>query len=170
VGPKSADEILKLVEMRRKQGITLSTVGFGRGNYKDAMMERLADAGDGNYSYIGSESENPPRQPIRPDLSARRRGDAGPRRERQQARACGAPGLGSEGARASFEPRRLEATSLHRRIGDRSVSNDVAIATLVGTQNVAKLAQFFVAEPPRGARVLCRLAGRRHVNCEEGPR
>ncbi len=57
VGPTSSDEILKLIESRRKQGITLSTVGFGRGNYKDAMMERLADAGDGNYSYIGSEGD-----------------------------------------------------------------------------------------------------------------
>jgi Ca-activated chloride channel family protein len=57
VGPTSANEILKLIETRRKQGITLSTVGFGRGNYKDAVMERLADAGDGNYSYIGSEQD-----------------------------------------------------------------------------------------------------------------
>jgi Ca-activated chloride channel family protein len=57
VGPVSPDEILGLIETRRKQGITLSTVGFGRGNYKDATMERLADAGDGNYSYIGSERD-----------------------------------------------------------------------------------------------------------------
>lgn len=57
VGKTSASELLTLIETRKKQGITLSTVGFGRGNYKDATMERFADAGDGNYSYIGSEAD-----------------------------------------------------------------------------------------------------------------
>ena len=34
--------------------ITLSTVGFGSGNYRDHVMEQLADRGDGNYAYIDS--------------------------------------------------------------------------------------------------------------------
>ena len=38
-------------------GITLSTVGYGRGNYKDTMMEQLANKGDGNYYYIDSKAE-----------------------------------------------------------------------------------------------------------------
>jgi len=57
VGPKSPDEILALISKKRQQGITLSTIGFGRGNYRDSTMERLADAGDGNYSYVGSERD-----------------------------------------------------------------------------------------------------------------
>ena len=57
VGPTSPEQILGSIADHRKRGITLSTVGFGRGNYKDAMMERFADAGDGNYSYIGSDRD-----------------------------------------------------------------------------------------------------------------
>ena len=53
VGRTSADDILATIEGQRRLGIQLSTVGFGGGNYRDATMERLADAGDGNYSYVG---------------------------------------------------------------------------------------------------------------------
>jgi Ca-activated chloride channel family protein len=37
-----------------KQGITLTTVGVGDGNYQDATMEQLADRGNGNYVYLDS--------------------------------------------------------------------------------------------------------------------
>ncbi len=57
VGPSSHQEILKRIAQYKDQGITLSTIGFGRGNYKDTMMEQLANKGDGNYSYIDSEPE-----------------------------------------------------------------------------------------------------------------
>ena len=57
VGPTSHDEILKTIKQAKDKGITLSTVGFGNGNYKDTLMEQLADQGDGNYSYIDSESQ-----------------------------------------------------------------------------------------------------------------
>ena len=57
VGPTSHEEILRTIRAHRAQGITLSTVGFGMGNYKDTMMEQLADSGDGNYSYVDSEAE-----------------------------------------------------------------------------------------------------------------
>ncbi|WP_437814722.1 vWA domain-containing protein [Sorangium sp. So ce1078] len=57
VGPTSHDEILKTIKRARDKGITLSTVGFGQGNYKDLMMEQLANQGDGNYSYIDSEAQ-----------------------------------------------------------------------------------------------------------------
>jgi Ca-activated chloride channel homolog len=57
VGPTSPEQILGSIAGHRKRGITLSTVGFGRGNYKDTMMERFANAGDGNYSYIGSDGD-----------------------------------------------------------------------------------------------------------------
>ncbi|UNK57794.1 VWA domain-containing protein [Pseudoxanthomonas daejeonensis] len=42
---------------QRKSGIALSTLGFGQGNYHDAMAERLADAGDGNHAYIDTPEE-----------------------------------------------------------------------------------------------------------------
>ena len=52
VGPHSHEEILKIIEARAKQGVTLSTIGFGMGNYKDTLMEQLADKGYGNNYYI----------------------------------------------------------------------------------------------------------------------
>ena len=55
VGPTSHEEILRRIAQYKERGITLSTVGFGAGNYKDTMMEQLADKGDGNYTYIDSK-------------------------------------------------------------------------------------------------------------------
>jgi Ca-activated chloride channel family protein len=54
VGAHSHEEMLKLIETRAKAGVTLSTIGFGMGNYKDALMEQLADKGNGNNYYIDS--------------------------------------------------------------------------------------------------------------------
>lgn len=58
VGRTSGEELKKIIRGHRGEGITLSTVGFGSGNYKDAMMEQLADSGDGNYTYIDSEEQS----------------------------------------------------------------------------------------------------------------
>ncbi len=52
VGPHTHEEILKMISGRAKEGVTLSTIGFGVGNYKDAMLEELADRGNGNHFYI----------------------------------------------------------------------------------------------------------------------
>jgi Ca-activated chloride channel family protein len=52
VGKSTHDEILKMIEGRVKQGVTLSTIGFGMGNYKDELMEQLANKGNGNNFYI----------------------------------------------------------------------------------------------------------------------
>jgi len=57
VGPSSHEQILNQIKGYAAQGITLSTIGFGRGNYKDVMMEQLANKGDGNYYYIDSVNE-----------------------------------------------------------------------------------------------------------------
>ncbi|KYF70486.1 vWA domain-containing protein, partial [Sorangium cellulosum] len=57
VGPTSHDEILETIKRAKDKGITLSTIGFGQGNYKDLMMEQLANQGDGNYAYIDSEAQ-----------------------------------------------------------------------------------------------------------------
>jgi Ca-activated chloride channel family protein len=39
------------------QGIYLTTVGFGMGNYNDVLMEQLADHGDGFYAYVDTIDE-----------------------------------------------------------------------------------------------------------------
>jgi Ca-activated chloride channel family protein len=56
VGSHTHDEILKIIAGRAKEGVTLSTIGFGVGNYKDELMEQLADKGNGNNFYIDSLS------------------------------------------------------------------------------------------------------------------
>jgi Ca-activated chloride channel family protein len=45
------------VEAGRKSGVALTTLGFGMGNYNDALAERLADLGDGNHAYIDNLME-----------------------------------------------------------------------------------------------------------------
>ena len=57
VGVTSDEELVDLVEKRRKTGVFLSVLGFGMGNLKDARMEKLAQAGNGNYAYIDSVAE-----------------------------------------------------------------------------------------------------------------
>ncbi len=54
VGPHTHEELLKIISSRAKEGVTLSTIGFGMGNYKDELMEQLADKGNGNNFYIDS--------------------------------------------------------------------------------------------------------------------
>lgn len=57
VGVSSTDALKSMVVEKRKSGISLTTLGFGTGNYNEDMMEQIADAGDGNYSYIDNEKE-----------------------------------------------------------------------------------------------------------------
>jgi Ca-activated chloride channel family protein len=57
IGTVGHDALLKTIAQYKDKGITLSTVGFGSGNYKDTTMEQLADKGDGNYTYIDGEEE-----------------------------------------------------------------------------------------------------------------
>lgn len=57
VGISSASELKQFVETKRDQGIYLSVLGFGTGNYRDSNMEALADNGNGVYYYIDGESE-----------------------------------------------------------------------------------------------------------------
>jgi len=52
VGQTSLESLISLIELKREKGIALSTLGFGRGNYNDQMMEQLANKGNGSYSYI----------------------------------------------------------------------------------------------------------------------
>ena len=57
VGITDNKELEDLVAQNRDDGITLTTLGFGEGNYNEAMMERIADVGNGNYAYIDSAME-----------------------------------------------------------------------------------------------------------------
>jgi len=57
IGKTSPKEILKQIKSYVDQGITVSAIGFGMGNYKDAMMEQFANKGNGNYYYVDNMSE-----------------------------------------------------------------------------------------------------------------
>ncbi len=57
VGVSDTKALLAMVEHERDSGITLTTLGFGEGNYNEAMMEQVADHGNGNYAYIDSALE-----------------------------------------------------------------------------------------------------------------
>jgi Ca-activated chloride channel family protein len=52
VGESSDAAMERLIEEKRKDGIFLTVLGYGMGNYKDSKMEILADKGNGNYAYI----------------------------------------------------------------------------------------------------------------------
>ncbi len=57
VGATSRNALIALIERKRASGVFLSVLGVGRGNLQDATMERLADAGNGNYAYLDSLAE-----------------------------------------------------------------------------------------------------------------
>lgn len=52
VGLSSEGALQRLIEEKRKNGVFLSVAGFGMGNYKDDVVETLANKGNGNYVYI----------------------------------------------------------------------------------------------------------------------
>lgn len=57
VGVSSDGELVRIIEEKREQGVFLTVLGFGTGNYKDSRMEKLADKGNGNYAYIDNIME-----------------------------------------------------------------------------------------------------------------
>jgi Ca-activated chloride channel homolog len=57
VGVTSEGELVRLIERERESGVFLSVFGVGTGNLKDSTMEKLADKGNGNYSYLDSLHE-----------------------------------------------------------------------------------------------------------------
>ena len=57
VGTTSFEALKSLVEEKRNSGVTLSTLGFGSGNYNDYLAEQLADNGNGANYYIDSLQE-----------------------------------------------------------------------------------------------------------------
>ena len=57
VGITDPRELSGFIERKRDTGISLSVLGFGRGNYNDALMQDLAQNGNGNAAYIDTLNE-----------------------------------------------------------------------------------------------------------------
>jgi len=57
VGQTGADAILEVIKKKAEKGVTLSSLGFGMGNYNDVLLERLGDKGNGYYAYIDTIAE-----------------------------------------------------------------------------------------------------------------
>lgn len=57
IGTTSESALTTLIEKKREEGVSLTTLGFGMGNYNDSTLERLADNGNGNYAYIDTLEE-----------------------------------------------------------------------------------------------------------------
>jgi len=57
VGSNSWQQMLGQIKQHADRGVTLTTVGFGQGNYRDTLMEQLANKGDGNNVYVDSVDE-----------------------------------------------------------------------------------------------------------------
>jgi Ca-activated chloride channel family protein len=57
VGITDPEELKSLIVKKRDTGVTLSVLGFGEGNYNDELMQKLAQNGNGNASYIDTVNE-----------------------------------------------------------------------------------------------------------------
>lgn len=57
VGQRSEGDLIRLIESRRDQGVFLSVLGFGSGNYQEAKMQQLSSHGNGTHHYIDSDRE-----------------------------------------------------------------------------------------------------------------
>ncbi|NIW45142.1 MAG: DUF3520 domain-containing protein [Gammaproteobacteria bacterium] len=57
VGNTGPESIWESIADYASEGITLTSIGVGMGNYNDILMEQLADQGNGFYAYIDSREE-----------------------------------------------------------------------------------------------------------------
>ena len=57
VGASSDADMVQLIEQKRQTGVFLTVLGVGEGNLQAAKMEKLADKGNGNYSYLDTIGE-----------------------------------------------------------------------------------------------------------------
>jgi Ca-activated chloride channel family protein len=57
VGMSSTEDMKSYIEKQREDGAYLSVLGYGTGNYNDALMQTLAQNGNGTAAYIDSLSE-----------------------------------------------------------------------------------------------------------------
>lgn len=52
VGLSDDNALIKLIEEKRKSGVYLTVLGFGHDNFQSSKMEKLANNGNGNFSFI----------------------------------------------------------------------------------------------------------------------
>ena len=52
VGVSNQDELISLIEEKREEGVFLTVIGVGSGNYQEGKMEQLANHGNGTFEYI----------------------------------------------------------------------------------------------------------------------
>lgn len=57
VGISNDDKLVKLIEEKRKTGVFLTVLGFGHDNFQSSKMEKLANNGNGNFSFIDNIME-----------------------------------------------------------------------------------------------------------------
>ena len=57
VGQNTEEELDQLITANKEQGIYLTCLGVGMGNYKDSKLEILARKGNGNFAYLDSDEE-----------------------------------------------------------------------------------------------------------------
>lgn len=67
VGISNPEQLEDFVSRERESGVYLSILGFGGGNYNDAMMQKLAQSGNGMAAYIDNLNEG--RKVLNDDLS-----------------------------------------------------------------------------------------------------
>lgn len=57
VGLKREDELEEMIVKQRNEGVYLTCLGVGMGNYKDSKIQTLAQRGNGNFAYLDSYAE-----------------------------------------------------------------------------------------------------------------
>jgi len=57
VGISNINSLETFIEEKRKSGVFLSTIGVGTDNFRDSVLETLADKGNGNYAYLDTPKE-----------------------------------------------------------------------------------------------------------------
>jgi Ca-activated chloride channel family protein len=57
VGLKKEEELEEMISLQRRQGVYLTCLGIGMGNYKDSKIQTLAQRGNGNFAYLDSYAE-----------------------------------------------------------------------------------------------------------------
>jgi Ca-activated chloride channel family protein len=67
VGIADPEQLEDFVSRERESGVYLSILGFGGGNYNDALMQKLAQSGNGMAAYIDTLNEG--RKVLNDDLS-----------------------------------------------------------------------------------------------------
>jgi len=57
VGQTNSGDLTDIAEAAADEGISLTILGFGMGNYKDDLLEALSNKGKGSYAYVDSSAE-----------------------------------------------------------------------------------------------------------------